>query len=111
MLNTNQSKESNLTFGYLSKVRDGQSGIEIIDRYDYSAGVSCFVSKVNLTPPDDCRLHNNPSLNCRQVPFGLIDCKKDVVEILNLVSEDINKGVKVLSDGKLVGFRDQYNNT
>ena len=43
--------------------------------------------------------------------FGLIDYKKDPTEILHLVSDDINKGMKELVDGKLMGFKDQYNNT
>ena len=42
--------------------------------------------------------------------FGLIECKKDAAEILDLVSDDANKGMKELAGRKLVGFKDQYNN-
>ena len=42
--------------------------------------------------------------------FGLIECKKDVAEILDLVSDDVNKKMKELAGGKLVGFKNQYNN-
>ena len=72
---------------------------------------SCFVSKLNWSNPEDRKLNINPSLSCRQVSFGLIDCKKDAAEILDLVSEDVNKGMKELVDGKLVGFKDMFNNT
>ena len=64
-----------------------------------------------MSNPEDRKLVCNPSLNCRQVSFGLIDCKKDAAEILDLVSEDVNKGMKELVDGKLVGLKDMFNNT
>ena len=70
--------------------------------------LGCLVSclKINLSSPDNRKLDNNPSLNCRQVSFGLIDCRKDAAEMLDLVSDDVNKGIKELVDGKLVGFKD-----
>ena len=101
----------NLTFGYPSKVRDGRSGVDIVSGSDHGAGASRFVSKLNLSSPEDRKLNSNPSLNCRQVSFGLIDCKKDAAEILDLVSDDVNKGMKELVDGKLVGFKDMIKNT
>ena len=110
VLNKNENKGSNLTFGYPSNIRDGRSGVDVICGSDHGAGASRFVSKINLSSPDYRKVHNNPSLNCRQVSFGLIECKKDAAEILDLVSEDVNKGMKELAGGKLVGFKDQYNN-
>ena len=111
VLNTSENKHVNLTFGYPSKVRDGRSGVDIVSGSDHGAGASRFVSKLNLSSPEDRKLNSNPSLNCRQVSFGLIDCKKDAAEILDIVSDDVNKGMKELVDGKLVGFKDMFNNT
>lgn len=85
--------------------------MDTISWCDHSAGASRFVSKINLSPPDDCRLYNDPSLNCRQVPFRLSDCKKDVAEILDLASDDINTGMQELADDKLGGFKDRFKNS
>ena len=36
---------------------------------------------------------------------------QDAAEILDFVSKDVNKEKKKLEDGKLVGFKDMFNNT
>ena len=106
-----KKENKNYTFGYPStELGNDKLAVDVVIGSDHGGGKSRILGKINLTNSQSRRDIGKIEHGARIHQFGNIDCKKDKAEILELIAPSLNKTLKKLEDGMLVGVKDGNKN-
>ena len=102
-----ERRTSDITYGYCTKVRGNEKGLDIITGADHGGGALRFFAKVNLLSPDFRREHGLVEGGCPVRQFGCVECKHDDAPIVAKVSGEFDDGVRHLNNSQLFAVRNK----
>ena len=106
-LSRGEKRNTDITFGYCTKVRGAKKGIDVITGADHGKGALRFIVKLNLSSPQYRRAHGFVEEGCPIRQFGCVECAHDDAAVIAKVSGCYDDGVKTLDNSMVVGVRNK----